>query len=196
MALDFGKDLGVLHEAVITGRKVAADSHFWGSLAQSERAFKIVMSLAPHIAAIEKHKIDIDKMPTVEAVKEFFEWLGKDCFTCYDEHDLIKVGLVSGLKDVPQGDFDRQAIMEQVGERMIKIINIRITQLGIHPAEIVAVAKRYPPYNDRWVGRDSNQLVFETDHCIEGLWLQRAISTIVVQRHFIKRMYTVIDSTK
>lgn len=36
----FGKDLGLIHEAVITGRKVGATERFWAALAHRKDVFK------------------------------------------------------------------------------------------------------------------------------------------------------------
>lgn len=43
---EFGKDLGVVHEAVVTGRKVGAGRLFWSSLAHNQDFFKEVLQLA------------------------------------------------------------------------------------------------------------------------------------------------------
>lgn len=42
---DFGKDLGVVHEAVVTGRKVGAGRDFWSALAHQENLFTEVVNL-------------------------------------------------------------------------------------------------------------------------------------------------------
>ena len=39
---EFGKDHGLIHEAVVTGRKVGAGREFWGRLAESENYFRFV----------------------------------------------------------------------------------------------------------------------------------------------------------
>lgn len=40
---DFGKDLGLVHEAICVGRKVGADQAFWSYLAQDEEIFQQVV---------------------------------------------------------------------------------------------------------------------------------------------------------
>lgn len=40
MANDFGKDLGLVHEAVVMGRKVGAGKEFWAALAGDEELFR------------------------------------------------------------------------------------------------------------------------------------------------------------
>lgn len=42
---EFGKDLGVVHEAVVTGRKVGAGKDFWSALAHQEDLFAEVADL-------------------------------------------------------------------------------------------------------------------------------------------------------
>lgn len=37
---DFGKDLGLMHEVVVTGRKAGADREFWVKIAHDEGAFR------------------------------------------------------------------------------------------------------------------------------------------------------------
>lgn len=42
---EFGRDLGVVHEAVVTGRKVGAGKEFWSALAHGENLFREVVEL-------------------------------------------------------------------------------------------------------------------------------------------------------
>ncbi len=42
---EFGKDHGLIHEAVVTGRKVGADREFWATLAHNEEKFHEVVEL-------------------------------------------------------------------------------------------------------------------------------------------------------
>ncbi len=45
MASDFGKDLGLVHEVVVTGRKVGVGKEFWTALAENEKLFRRVSLL-------------------------------------------------------------------------------------------------------------------------------------------------------
>jgi len=45
MATQFGEDHGLLHEAVVTGRKVGAGKDFWAALAHNEQLFARVVAL-------------------------------------------------------------------------------------------------------------------------------------------------------
>ncbi|OGZ20684.1 MAG: hypothetical protein A2654_00105 [Candidatus Nealsonbacteria bacterium RIFCSPHIGHO2_01_FULL_43_31] len=42
---DFGRDYGLIHEVVVTGRKAGAGREFWGKLAHDEELFKKVVSV-------------------------------------------------------------------------------------------------------------------------------------------------------
>ncbi|MBI3627750.1 MAG: hypothetical protein HY220_03355 [Candidatus Sungbacteria bacterium] len=44
-AIEFGKDHGLIHEAVITGRKVGAGEEFWAILAHDEERFREIVAL-------------------------------------------------------------------------------------------------------------------------------------------------------
>lgn len=44
-ATDFGKDLGLLHEVLITGRKVGVDRRFWANLAENPDLFRKIFAL-------------------------------------------------------------------------------------------------------------------------------------------------------
>ena len=44
MATQFGEDHGLLHEAVVTGRKVGAGKDFWSALAHNEQLFARVVA--------------------------------------------------------------------------------------------------------------------------------------------------------
>ena len=50
---EFGKDLGLLHEVVITGRSVGADKYFYSSLAHNKKLFKEVVDFV-------KNQVDLN----------------------------------------------------------------------------------------------------------------------------------------
>lgn len=43
---EFGKEVGLLHEVCITGRKAGADKDFWSGLAQNQKLFAEVVEFA------------------------------------------------------------------------------------------------------------------------------------------------------
>jgi len=53
MSTEFGQDHGLIHEAVVTGRKVGAGKDFWSALAHSEELFaKVVAFMATTLKAV------------------------------------------------------------------------------------------------------------------------------------------------
>ena len=58
---DFGKDLGLVHEAVITGRRVGATERFWSALAHHEEVFgKTVAFVLSLMSMIFRLRPDFD----------------------------------------------------------------------------------------------------------------------------------------
>lgn len=55
---DFGKDLGLVHEAVITGRKVGAGKEFWAALAENVELFPIFGSIARDVVLLKEVGVD------------------------------------------------------------------------------------------------------------------------------------------
>lgn len=49
--IEFGKDLGLMHEVVVTGRKAGATSDFWACLAHDEQMFSRVVELVQGVGA-------------------------------------------------------------------------------------------------------------------------------------------------
>ena len=43
--IDFGKDMGLIHEVIVTGRKVGAGREFWARLAHDESLFQSIVPL-------------------------------------------------------------------------------------------------------------------------------------------------------
>ena len=61
MSSEFGLDHGLIHEAVVTGRKVGADSDFWAALAHGEALFAKVVAFVAEALKLFCLKIDIDR---------------------------------------------------------------------------------------------------------------------------------------
>ncbi len=189
-ASDFARDLGLVHEAVVTGRKVNAGRRFWASLAHSQEAFALIKPLVQHVAAIEKFKIDITVMPTAGEVGNFCKWLGKDCFNCLNEHDVVKLKLIESVLSWPEEQSKRDELMRLAHVAMPIQIRNRIRSLGIHSAEIVAVAVH--PHSVNWESgfwlNDDESLGFDEDQCVEGAILIKAVVKVFDQRKFIMQM--------
>lgn len=58
---EFGKDLGVVHEAVVTGREVGATKEFWATLAHSKELFAKVVAFVT-----EALKLVFNLTPTID----------------------------------------------------------------------------------------------------------------------------------
>ncbi|MFH0814898.1 MAG: hypothetical protein V1902_02345 [Candidatus Falkowbacteria bacterium] len=71
---DFGKDLGLVHEVVVTGRKVGAGRDFWARLAHDEAFFRRVVELdAPQAALLQLvGTISVPAMPKLGKVRDLF----------------------------------------------------------------------------------------------------------------------------
>lgn len=74
---DFGKDEGLLHEAVLTGRKAGAGREFWKTLAHNEPLFRRIVEVANGLEEISPavktaHDIMGDKFFGLRAGMELF----------------------------------------------------------------------------------------------------------------------------
>ncbi len=65
---DFGKDLGLLHEVIVTGRKVGADRDFWARLAHDQG---LLANVVTYVNSLDKtalgarNNLDADKIPSL-----------------------------------------------------------------------------------------------------------------------------------
>ncbi len=73
---DFGKDLGLIHEVNVTGRKVGMGSEAYAFLAHNKDCFQMVADLVNHLAVVEYHGIEL-KPVSMEAVEDFILEMGK-----------------------------------------------------------------------------------------------------------------------
>ncbi len=56
-SMSFGKDLGLIHEAMVTGRKVGATRAFWTALAHNEEAFKEALTAVEPFIVSDAEKL-------------------------------------------------------------------------------------------------------------------------------------------
>lgn len=73
-AVDFGKDLGLVHEAVVTGRKVGAGKDFWSKLAHDESLFAKTVAFVER--GCEEIVREVVSIPLTEAEKAAIAILG------------------------------------------------------------------------------------------------------------------------
>ncbi|HBM45377.1 MAG: hypothetical protein UT05_C0011G0021 [Parcubacteria group bacterium GW2011_GWF2_38_76] len=167
---EFGKDNGLIHEAVITGRKVGAGREFWSKLAHNEELFKKVVSFTMGIDI----NSDLEISP-LEAIRIMGKnYLGPECWsslgifatdkerdyfhsavpfsreeleTCKDTHILVAICSVSIL-DI------REKVLE-LGERNYKMIGV--------------FKGFYPSCQPAWY----NEELFAKEKCKYGWYLVR-----------------------
>ncbi|MDP3882936.1 MAG: hypothetical protein Q8Q48_02685 [Candidatus Staskawiczbacteria bacterium] len=99
MATQFGEDYGLVHEAIVTGRKVGAGKEFWAGIAHNEALFAKVVALVAGalrvvftlIAEIERDMTGWECLASTEAEPgefepELQEFLQKgECYTSGEE---------------------------------------------------------------------------------------------------------------
>ncbi|MBX4197946.1 hypothetical protein KW782_01280 [Candidatus Parcubacteria bacterium] len=59
---DFGKDMGVVWEAVITGRKAGADKDFWAILAHNEELFRRIVPIVRHVQELQAIGLELHEL--------------------------------------------------------------------------------------------------------------------------------------
>ena len=73
----FGKDLGLMHEVIVTGRKVGAGRDFWAALAHNEEMFKKVVDLVNPRPSF-KVLVDYTKPLKEMIVAGKYDWVNGD----------------------------------------------------------------------------------------------------------------------
>ncbi len=122
-ASDFGKELGLVHEAVVTGRKVGADRDFWSILAHDEQKFREVVELVrgrPSYEVIVNR--DLSRAESIEAGK--YDWVNSDIT---QEHFPVK-GSGKQNVNIVLFHFNRTITSDEVIAEMEKA--------GYRPADI------------------------------------------------------------
>lgn len=68
---EFGKEHGLIHEVVVTGRKIGADHEFWARLAHDEEIFRQVVSLVRgEVAVLENFFLFTTSALTLNELRE------------------------------------------------------------------------------------------------------------------------------
>jgi hypothetical protein len=173
MSNDFGKDLGLIHEAVITSRKAGVDRPFWNALAMSEKTCGLIAPLAIHATLVEEVGIDIASIPSEEALREFAEWLQKatgGCAGCLPiQADLTLLGITGNRQNAAKKEIEDEA-----RKRLIAVINKKMEWFGISLAELSMFMGEHD-----WQGRIIH---FEGNLCLKPEFLLRCLLTIRAQR--------------
>ena len=76
-ASGFGKDLGLVHEAVVTGRKVGAGCTFWAALAHDEDLFRRIVR---EVNSRDSYEVQVDYSQTLEEMigGGNYDWVNPD----------------------------------------------------------------------------------------------------------------------
>lgn len=187
----FGQDLGVIHEMLVTGRKARVDASFFGALAHSEQGFKMIVPLARHFHAVEAHKLDISKMPSLEEVQSFCEWIkNAGCVHCISIDDYVYFGVITE-KEKPKTPEEQVAFWtpERIhGRETDWVIRKRVAELGIHHQEMVAVSRHF--YIAK-TGDGVETFTWRHNGCLEGAVFAEAVSRILFQRKFFEQIATL-----
>ncbi|MFC1757000.1 hypothetical protein ACFLZC_02510 [Patescibacteria group bacterium] len=74
---DFGKEVGLVHRAIVTGRKVGAQRDFWIRLAEDEEMFRQVLRVVNNSPTYD---IVVDGRRTLDQMIEAgnYDWVNDD----------------------------------------------------------------------------------------------------------------------
>ncbi|MEK7099282.1 MAG: hypothetical protein AAB916_02095 [Patescibacteria group bacterium] len=190
---DFGKDLGLVHEAVVTGREAGADTAFWAGLAHSKKAFEAVIPLVKHIALMERYNLDLkgivtDKTPDLE---EWLGVLGVYCVTCFgpNPEDF-------GRHPLPKEAEDRERTRQSHEMRQQFFISLcdSIKRMGILPVELCAVLEhwremlpeeREQHFSFPGMRSETDCVAMEGQDCVPRGALVHAVRIIFNQRRYL-----------
>lgn len=145
MSNDFGKDLGLVHEAVITGRKVNVGKEFWAALAESPKIFGKVAPLVAHAAIVERESINLADTPSEEDICVFADWLKNLVGTCAGclLSDIAKTkdfGVVHpanfSLLGKNEQEITEAMMKKEASEVLVRKINEKLKWLSISPYEV------------------------------------------------------------
>ncbi|MCX6721559.1 MAG: hypothetical protein NT026_03110 [Candidatus Staskawiczbacteria bacterium] len=167
---EFGKDLGLVHEAVVTGRDVGADKEFWAALAHNKELFgKVVAFVASALKAVFNLVAKIDR--------DITGW------TCVEPAEAEEGEFEPFLQE-----FLQKGESHVSGEEMVKRAEIKT---GLHHAEAMLRnqekipaewQKFYLVFTEVWRGPDGSRRVW----CLgwgggrwglDGYWLDGAFDS-------------------
>lgn len=157
---EFGKDLGLIHEALITGRKVGAGSAFFSVLAQNEDWFAKFAELGNHLAVLQQFKQELTIVST-EAAEELIKQVstivdghGCGCITCDQRARRPVYHLFVPAEVLEKDKAKRAGLSDKKAEELLQhqedsypkyffnnIIGDGLRKMGIHPAELARISK-------------------------------------------------------
>ncbi len=110
---DFGKDLGLIHEVVLSGRKVGADKNFWVFLSRNPETFSGVVKLVEN-ARLKWLSVD---EADLKKIKEWEERITTtDCpfpeersYAAFNYHNGLERYMTFDLRNNFQSLYDKAA---------------------------------------------------------------------------------------
>ena len=151
MATQFGEDHGLLHEAVVTGRKVGAGKDFWSALAHNEQLFARVVAFV------------------VEALRVVFTLVAKidrdmTGWTCVEpvnaEEEEFKPTLHEFLRE-GEGSINGEEMIRRAKEQGV-LTGLRHAEAILRNQEKIPVEwrKHYLVFPEVWQGPGGGRNVF------------------------------------
>jgi hypothetical protein len=171
---DFGKDHGLIHEAVVTGRKVGAGQDFWAKLAHDEGLFRNVVALvmgngtlaesAP--SAIAAEIISKSRTSLNPAWLRAREIMGKNFLGVEEVMTHYKVmptvEQLDALAEIPFSETE----LEECKDTHLLVAGFPMTILDVRAKAPSKKPKTFYSYKDAWY----NTQAFATDEKVGLRW--------------------------
>lgn len=155
-ASEFGKDLGLVHEMVVTGRKAGATREMYSLFASNQEWFARIAKLCHHLEVIDRLKIELSPISAKEA-EDLISWvvriIGPDCFLCggigfekrlvlhlFIPEEVLKQNedKIAGLQNEKEIERERYDQLKSYDHAFFKRMTEELRGVGLHPAELVA----------------------------------------------------------
>ena len=162
----FGKDNGLIHEAVVTGRKVGAGQNFWAKLAHDEELFeKVVAFVAGNGVIAQVPAVIVNYKPTPSQIRAR-EIMGKNCLGI--EEAVRHFGAtftdeqLASLAEIPFSE----AVLEECKNTHVLVAGFPMSILNIRAKAPSKKPKTFYSYKDAWY----NTQAFAKDEKVEVRW--------------------------
>lgn len=201
---EFGKEVGLLHEVAITGRKVGADVTTYSFLASNEIWFGRFSDLSRQLSAVVKYNVPVATVDigSVEKLIQDITVIAGCCLTCgiaNGEHReralslLLPPEAVEAHKNemAQAGNQEaRDSISQAFHEKLYGIfyewLERRIREVGLHPSEVSEFFPQYHYDDHRPWGSHSNKGWLVSKHeCSSPEHLTDAILKVARQRNVL-----------
>lgn len=202
---NFGKDLGLMHEVVLTGRQVGMGTVEYAFLAQSKEWFAKVANLCRHLAVIERHQIAIETVDNEKAEKliagvaTIVNADSSGCITCgwnnrwsvasmFVPEDILEKH-ATALKQVERSG--RESLLwrqiREYQEYFCRWICDCLEEIGLHPAELSCFLDVFVFVSTD----DSQELKLSEQGCETADRFGEAIRQLVAQRKILSQMNSI-----